>query len=68
VLYQTKRSNRAWKPIDTAPTDKDVELQASDNFGPYTLTFPCRRRDGSWVNSRSLGAIEVQPTHWRECR
>jgi hypothetical protein len=66
TLYRPRQNNRAWKPIDTAPADKDVELQVADQFGSYTLTFPCRLQDGDWVNSSSDGRLEVNPTHWRE--
>ena len=65
-LYRPKQTNRFWKPIDSAPSDREVELQVSDNFGSYTLTFPCRLTSTGWVNANSKGRLEGEPTHWRE--
>ncbi len=65
-LYRPKQNNRFWKPIDSAPPDREVELQVVDQFGSYTLMFPCRLTDGGWVNANSQGRLEVEPTHWRE--
>jgi hypothetical protein len=65
-LYRPKQNMRAWKPIESAPLDREVELQVADQFGSYALTFPCRLTDGGWVNANSRGSLEVTPTHWRE--
>jgi hypothetical protein len=65
-LYRPKQTNRFWKPIDSAPSDRPVELQVSDRFGSYTLSFPCRLTSTGWVNANSKGRLEVAPTHWRE--
>jgi hypothetical protein len=65
-LYRPKQNTRAWKPIESAPVDREVELQVADQFGSYALTFPCRLTDGGWVNANSQGTLEVTPTHWRE--
>jgi hypothetical protein len=65
-LYRTKQNNRVWKSIDSAPDDREVEVQVADSFGPYTLTFPCRLTQEGWVNANSKGRLEVEPTHWRE--
>jgi hypothetical protein len=65
-LYRSRQNNRFWKPIDSAPSDREVELQVSDRFGSYTLMFPCRLTDGGWVNATSQGRLDVEPTHWRE--
>ena len=40
-----------WKPIDTAPFDRDVELAVINSDGKHALTFPCRRTIGGWVNA-----------------
>ncbi len=65
-LYRPKQDKRCWKPIDSAPDDREVELQVADQFGSYTLMFPCRWTGGGWINANSQGRIEVEPTHWRE--
>lgn len=66
TLYRPKQNNRFWKSIDSAPPDREVELQVADSFGSYTLAFPCRLTDTGWVNANSQGKLEVEPTHWRE--
>jgi hypothetical protein len=66
TLYRPKQNNRVWKPIDSAPPGRDVELQVADKFGSYTLMFPCRLTDAGWVNATSEGRLEVEPSHWRE--
>jgi hypothetical protein len=66
TLYRPKQDNRNWKPIDSAPEDREVELQVADKFGSYTLMFPCRLANGAWINANSQGRLEVEPTHWRE--
>lgn len=65
-LYRPKQNNRFWQPIESAPPDREVELQVADSFGSYTLMFPCRLTEEGWVNANSQGRLEVEPTHWRE--
>ena len=65
-LYRPKQNNRFWKTIDSAPPEREVELQVTDAFGAYTLMFPCLLTKDGWVNANSRGRLEVQPTHWRE--
>ncbi|HXW41408.1 MAG TPA: hypothetical protein VEK75_09415 [Xanthobacteraceae bacterium] len=55
-----------WRPISTAPFDRDLELAVIDSGSPHALVFPCRRILGGWINAVSKIRIEVQPTHWRE--
>ena len=38
--------NSDWKPIDTAPTDTELELSIYDMGEFHALVFPCRH-DGS---------------------
>jgi hypothetical protein len=55
-----------WKPIDSAPFDRDVELAIIDRDGKHALTFPCRRSVGGWVNAMSNKELRsILPTHWR---
>jgi hypothetical protein len=42
-----------WKPVDTAPFDRDVELAVIDGDGEHALVFPCRRIVGGWVNAET---------------
>ncbi|MGB8630264.1 MAG: hypothetical protein WCD69_12865 [Xanthobacteraceae bacterium] len=56
-----------WKPIDTAPFDRNVELAVIDGSGVHALTFPCRRVFGGWVNAQNNKRLYyLLPTHWRD--
>jgi hypothetical protein len=55
-----------WKPVSTAPFDRDLELAVIDRDGPHALVFPCRPILGSWINTETKERIDVNPTHWRE--
>jgi hypothetical protein len=58
-----------WKPIATAPFDRDLELAVIDYDGTHTLVFPCRRHLHGWINSVTEKRVEdLRPTHWREWR
>ena len=57
-----------WEPISTAPYDRDIELAVIDRNGEHTLVIPCRRIPDGWVNAVTKRRVEVQPTHWRECK
>jgi hypothetical protein len=40
-----------WKPIDTAPFDRDLELAVIDDKGTHAVAFPCRRlTDSDWID------------------
>ncbi len=55
-----------WKPIDTAPFDRNVELAVIDGQGVHALIFPCRRTVGGWLNAESKKELyHILPTHWR---
>jgi hypothetical protein len=56
-----------WKPIDTAPFDRDVELAVIDGSGVHALTFTCRRVYGGWINAQTKRRLYfLLPTHWRD--
>ncbi len=55
-----------WKPIPTAPFDRDLELAVVFRDKPHALFFPARRFLHGWVNAMTGETIEVYPTHWRE--
>jgi hypothetical protein len=58
--------NYGWKPIESAPLDKDVTLQVTDGRGgPYTLRWPRRRTASGWINSRKGTPLEVTPVRWK---
>jgi len=56
-----------WKPIITAPFDRDLELAIIDYDGTHALTFPCRRFLHGWINAETKKLLDnLRPTHWRE--
>jgi hypothetical protein len=59
--------NAQWKPIATAPFDRDLELAVIDSAGIHALSFPCRRAADGWVNVETGELLyNMRPTHWRE--
>lgn len=53
----------AWRPIDTAPLDRDIEVWNAMT-GPYVT----RHRDGEWplgLLNGHCGCWYPRPTHWR---
>jgi hypothetical protein len=57
-----------WKPISTAPFDRDLELAVVDYDGPHALVFPCRRILAGWMDAETTKRVDVRPTHWRAWR
>jgi hypothetical protein len=57
-----------WKPIASAPFDRDLELAVIDYDGQHALVFACRRILDGWINAGTRTRIDVRPTHWREWR
>jgi hypothetical protein len=59
-------SGMGWKPIASAPFDRDLELAVIDYDGPHALVFACRRVLDGWINAETGMRIDVRPSHWRE--
>jgi hypothetical protein len=57
-----------WKPIDTAPFDRDLELAVIDSRGTRLVAFACRRlTDNSWLDVETNKRVcYIRPTHWRD--
>ena len=55
-----------WKPIRTAPFDRDLGLAVIDEEGPHALVFSCRRVVKGWMKVENTERVEVHPTHWRD--
>jgi hypothetical protein len=57
-----------WKPIDTAPFDRDLELAVIDSRGTRLVAFPCRRvADSGWLDVETDKRVYyIRPTHWRD--
>ncbi len=54
-----------WKPILTAPFDRDLELAVILGHS-VALAFAARRTPGGWIHAATKKRIDVDPTHWRE--
>ena len=65
VLYGDNSSIAEWRPVLTAPFDRDLELAVLDWEGTHTLVFPCRRIIDGWLDAETKEQIDVEPTHWR---
>lgn len=57
-----------WRPISSAPFDKDLELAVINADGEHALVFPCRRIPDGWAKKETGELIDVHPSHWREWR
>ena len=57
-----------WKPIDTAPFDRDLELAVIDSRGTRLVAFACRRlTDDGWLDVETNKPVYyIRPTHWRD--
>ncbi len=55
-----------WMPIDSAPSDRDIEVSVIDRDGYHAFVFPVRRTPDGWVAPGVKGVIWIDPTHWRE--
>jgi hypothetical protein len=55
-----------WKPIKTAPFDRDLELAVLGYDGAHALVFPCRRILCGWIDAATKRPVQVNPSHWRE--
>jgi len=54
-----------WRPIATAPFDRELQLSVIEKGEVYALAFPCRRREDGWINAKTGKLVFVEPTHWR---
>jgi hypothetical protein len=54
-----------WRPIATAPPDRDLELSVIEASEVHALVFPCRRAAKGWINASTKSSVVVDPTHWR---
>ena len=60
------RHSHHWRPISTAPCNRDVELRVSEGTATSTLEFPCQLTNaGDWINGDLRTSIKVQPVEWR---
>jgi hypothetical protein len=55
-----------WNLIDTAPFGRDLELALIDSEGAHSLSFPCRRIEGGWIEAETKKRLYIRPSHWRD--
>jgi hypothetical protein len=55
-----------WKNITSVPSERNLEVAVVDEAGVHPIAFPCRYKDGIWINANTRKQIDVNPTHWRE--
>jgi hypothetical protein len=57
-----------WKPIETAPFDRDLELAVIGSSVAHRIAFPCRRVTGDgWLDAETNKRVYyIRPTHWRD--
>ena len=56
-----------WKPINTVPLDRDVEIAIIDSKDVHVVACPCRLTHHGWIVAESKKRLYwVRPTHWRD--
>ena len=61
-----QRHSHHWRPISTAPCNREVALRVSDGTAISTLGFPCQQTNaGDWINGDLRTPIKVEPVEWR---
>lgn len=68
TVDETEPREGNWKPANSAPFDRELQLAIIDSSGVHSLIFPCRRILHGWINARTKKSIDLCPTHWREWR
>jgi hypothetical protein len=55
-----------WHPASTAPYNKDLELNVSEDGITTTLPFPCLHTNGDdWINVDLGTPLRISPVEWR---
>ncbi|MER9371113.1 hypothetical protein NKI69_02175 [Mesorhizobium sp. M0491] len=54
-----------WKPIQSAPFARNLELAVFDEEGEHALVFPCIKGGQGWKNAITGVRVDIRPTHWR---
>ncbi len=68
-LSLRSKSHRMWRYIgsyETIPNDRDLMVAVIDGDELHIVEFPCRWREGCWIEANTGRMIEVRPTHWRQ--
>jgi hypothetical protein len=63
-----RRNFSRWRPISTAPYNRDLELRLDEGSGK-TAPFPCRHLNGGeWINVDLGTRMRIRPISWRVWR
>jgi hypothetical protein len=68
-LSLRSKSYCMWRYIgsyETIPNDRDLMVAVIDGDELHIVEFPCRWREGCWIEANTGRMIEVRPTHWRQ--
>ncbi|HTV35267.1 MAG TPA: hypothetical protein VMF12_02460 [Xanthobacteraceae bacterium] len=65
--HEREKRQAVWKPVATAPYDRDLRLAVLDARGEaHALVFPCRRVLGGWIKAQTKERLSIDPSHWQE--
>ena len=65
-LTQSLLHGLRWRPISTAPHNRELEVRVTENGDDVTLEFPCLHTNtGAWINVDLGTEIKINPTEWR---
>jgi hypothetical protein len=65
AAYQHQRVSR-WRPVSTAPYNRDLELRVAEDGSVATVPFPCRHTNkDEWINVDLGVPLKIQPIEWR---
>ena len=53
-----------WRPIASAPFDRDLQLAVIEGEQVHVLVFPCRRTTRGWRTGIEK-LVDINPSHWR---
>jgi hypothetical protein len=68
-LSLRSKSHCMWRYIgsyETIPNDRDLMVAVIDGDELHIVEFPCRWREGCWIEANTGRMIDVRPTHWRQ--
>ena len=51
--------------FDAVSDDRDLAIAVADKEAFHALEFPCRCKEGFWIDVSTGRFIEVRPTHWQ---
>jgi hypothetical protein len=65
MIIGSDNPESAWRPVATAPYDRDLELAVLEGADAHVLIFRCRRVAYGWIDSATGRPVDIDPTHWR---